>query len=114
MTQPNTPFFAPTQRQAVTGVDPLEHSSLDAELEIHIEDAHWQYRTAYERWEMHRLPHDRDEAVLHLHRLNTALLARSAAVQAQRHAEFEQRITEQVAFFNSGAALAMAQRWRAA
>ena len=86
----------------VTGGD-LSH----AELESHIEDAHWQYRTAYERFQLHGNPCDRDEALQHLHRMNTAILARSAAVQAARHAEFEDRISQGVDFFQSKYALAL-------
>jgi hypothetical protein len=75
--------------------------SLDHELELHIEDAHHQYRIAYERFELHGCPHDRDEALLHLHRMNEAIVARSPAVLAARHAEFEQRISEGVDYFQS-------------
>lgn len=49
----------------------------ELEHEIHIEDCHHQYRIAYERHELHGNPHDRDEALLHLHRMNQAILARS-------------------------------------
>jgi hypothetical protein len=75
--------------------------SIEEELELHIEDAHYQYRIAYERFELHGNPNDRDEALLHLHRMNAALMARSPAVQAARHAEFEQRISEGVDYFQS-------------
>lgn len=77
------------------------YPSVDDELELHIEDAHYQYRTAYERFELHGCPHDRDEALLHLHRMNAALLARSPEALAARHAAFEQRISQGVDFFNS-------------
>lgn len=77
---------------------------IDEELELHIEDCQWQYLTAYERFQMHGNPHDRDEALLHLHRMNEAILARSPAVKAARHAQFEQDLQEQVAYFASEAA----------
>jgi hypothetical protein len=71
----------------------------DEELEIHIEDCHWQYRTAYERFQMHGNPNDRDEALLHLHRMNAAILARSPAAQAARWAEIQQSIDDGVGYF---------------
>lgn len=79
----------------------------DLELELHIEDAQHQWQAAYERYQLHGNPHDRDEALQHLHRMNQAILSRSPAVQAQRHAQFEQHLTEQHAFFISEAAQAM-------
>ena len=60
----------------------------DTEREIHIEDSAHQWRMAYERFQMYGLPADRDEALQHLRRMNEDILGRSAAVQAQRHAEF--------------------------
>jgi hypothetical protein len=71
----------------------------DEELEIHIEDCHWQYRTAYERFQMHGNPNDRDEALLHLHRMNAAILARSPAAQAARWAEIDRSIDERFDYF---------------
>lgn len=102
--------FTPCRSSAAVrdGIESLQGLS-DAEQEIHIEDAHWQYRTAYERFEMHGCPCDRDEALQHLHRMNAAILARSPAVQAQRHAELEQRITDGCDFFQSPYALALGQ-----
>jgi hypothetical protein len=101
--------FVAAQQSADAGCKDCEHrgavcreagSALaDDELEIHIEDAHWQYRTAYERFQLHGCPCDRDEALLHLHRMNTAILARSAAIQAARHAAFERRLDEGVDYF---------------
>lgn len=64
-------------------------SSLDDELEIHIYDCERLYRMAYERFQLHGLPHDREEAVQHLHNMNQAILARPPAVQVLRHAAFE-------------------------
>lgn len=77
----------------------------DDELELHIEDCQWQYLTAYERFQLHRNPHDREEALLHLHRMNEAIRARSPGVQAARHAAFERQLTEQVAYFASESAM---------
>lgn len=79
---------------------------IDDELEIHIEDAEHQYLMAYERFQLHGNPHDRDEALLHLHRMNAAILARSPGLQALRHAAFERAL--QVDFFG-----AMGERDRA-
>jgi hypothetical protein len=92
-----------------------ERALSDDELEIHIEDCAHQWMTAYERFQLHGSPHDRDEALLHLHRMNTAILARSPAVQACRHADFEQRLVEQIDYFQSEHALALGRTtWRAA
>ncbi len=77
---------------------------MDFELEVHIEDSQHLYLMAYERFQMHRNPHDREEAMQHLHRMNTAILARSPAEQARRHAEFERDLTERFAYFDSQAA----------
>lgn len=85
---------------------------IDDELEIHIEDCHWQYRTAYERFQMHGSPHDRDEALLHLHRMNTAILARSPAARAAIRAEYERSLDDSVGFFGSPASVAMGQLGR--
>lgn len=103
----------PCRGEAASAVgEPLRRADLDDELEQHIDDSHWLYRTAYERFQLYGNPHDRDEALLHLHRMNKAILARSEAVQAQRHAAFEQRITEGVDFFQSSYALALGQQVR--
>lgn len=74
-------------------------TSQDQEREIHIEDCAHQWRMAYERFQMHGNPHDRDEALQHLNRMNEAILGRSAAVQAQRHQEFEQRLADGLDYF---------------
>lgn len=74
-------------------------TSQDQEREIHIEDCAHQWRMAYERFQMHGNPHDRDEALQHLHRMNEAIRGRSAAVQAQRHQEFEQRLADGLDYF---------------
>ena len=76
----------------------------DTEREIHIEDSAHQWRMAYERFQMYGLPADRDEALQHLHRMNEAIMGRSAAVQAQRHAEFEQRLAEGIDYFATAGA----------
>ncbi len=73
----------------------------DDELEQHIDDCHWLYRTAYERFELWGLPSDRDDALLHLHAMNTAILARSPQAQAERHAAFERRLDEGVDYFQA-------------
>jgi len=87
-----------------------EQGALDEELEQHIRDCEWQWQRAYARFQAHQCPHDRDEALLHLHRMNVAILARSPAVQAARHAAFERAITEQCAYFISDAAASLGQR----
>jgi hypothetical protein len=74
---------------------------LNHELELHIEDAQHLYLMAYERFQLHGLPHDRDEAVEHLHRMNAAILARPAVVQMERHAAFERRLDAGLDYFNS-------------
>lgn len=71
----------------------------DDEREIHIEDSQHLYLVAYERFQMYGLPTDRDEALQHLHRMNEAIRGRSAAVLAQRHAAFEQRLAEGIDYF---------------
>jgi DNA-binding GntR family transcriptional regulator len=103
-------FFLPTRRKECPTAGDLS----DAELEQHIDDSHWLYRTAYERFLTNNNPHDRDEALAHLRRMNQALLARSAAVQAARHAAFEQRITEGVDYFQSRHAIELGQQFRRA
>ena len=79
---------------------PTQRVSLDDELELHIEDCEHQYLIAYERFRLWGNPHDRDEALLHLHRMNEAILSRSPTVQAARHAEFERRLDEGVDYFS--------------
>lgn len=86
----------------------------DDELEQHIDDLQWLYLTAYARYEAHHSPHDRDEALYHLHLMNEAILARSPAAQAARHAEFERRISEGVDYFQSDHALELGRRYRRA
>jgi hypothetical protein len=77
----------------------------DEELECHIEDCQHLWMTAYERFQLYGDPNDRDEALLHLHRMNEAILARSPAVQAARHAAFEQRLDDGIDYFQSTHAL---------
>ena len=76
----------------------------DTERELHIEDSAHQWRMAYERFQMYGLPADRDEALQHLHRMNEAILGRSAAVQAQRHQAFELRLAEGIDYFATAGA----------
>lgn len=92
-------------REPQSEVSELLQNSFEDELEFHIEDSQWLYLTAYERFQLYGLPHDRDEALLHLHRMNLAILARSPAVQAARHAEFERLVCEQVSYFTSDHAM---------
>jgi hypothetical protein len=73
----------------------------DLEHELHCEDCEHLYLMAWERWELYRCPHDRDDAVLHLHRMNVAILSRPLAVQMARHAAFEQRLDEGCDFFGA-------------
>lgn len=84
-----------------------ERSVPDDELEIHIEDCEHLYLMAYERFRQYGCPHDRDDALLHLHRMNVAILCRSPAAQAARHAAFEQRLADGIDFFQSRMALDM-------
>lgn len=81
----------------------------DAELEQHIQDTCWLWQRAYARFQAHGNPADRDEAELWLHAQNEAILMRSPAVLAARHAAFERRISEGVDFFQSEQALSMGQ-----
>ena len=83
---------------------------LDHELEEHIRDCEWQWQRAYARFQAHGCPHDRDEALQHLHRMNQAILARSPAVQAERHAAFERTVTERFAYFISEHAQQLGKR----
>jgi hypothetical protein len=71
----------------------------DDELEIHIEDCQHLYLMAYERFLAYGCPHDRDDALLHLHRMNVAILSRSPAAQAVRHAAFERRLADGIDYF---------------
>lgn len=89
-------------------------SRLDHELEVHIEDCQQQYLWAYERFQAHGNPHDRDEALLHLHRMNQAILARPDAIQAARHAAFEREIDDGVGYFSSEHAQQLGRQARAA
>jgi len=86
----------------------------ERELELHIEDAQQQYLWAYERFQDHGNHHDRDEALLHLHRMNQAILARSPAVQAARHAAFERTVDEGVGYFTSEHARQLGLQYRRA
>ncbi len=79
----------------------LSRTLSDFEHELHCEDTEHLFLMAWERWELYRCPHDRDEAVLHLHRMNVAIQSRPAAVQAARHAEFERRLDEGCDFFGA-------------
>lgn len=79
----------------------------DAEREAHIEGLDLRWQAAYARHQAYELPADRDEALMWLHMRDKAILERSKAVRAARHAEFEQRITEGVDFFQSAYAQAL-------
>lgn len=74
---------------------PFRGELSELELEIHIEDCAYLWRMAYERFLQFGSPHDRDEALLHLHRMNEAILARSPEVQEARHAAFERQLRGQ-------------------
>ena len=105
MTHSHLRRIAPARSKAL----PCGMTPEDVELEIHIEDTQQQYLWAYERFQEHGNPHDRDEALLHLHRMNQAILARSPAVQAARHAQFEREMLERDAYFLSEHAQALGQ-----
>jgi hypothetical protein len=72
----------------------------DDELEQHIDDLAWSWRTAYARFEAHGLPADRDEALMLLHLHNEAVMSRSPAAQAARWAEINRSIDEGVGYFS--------------
>lgn len=85
----------------------------DVEHAAHILDCERLWRAAYAEFEAHGNPSDRDEALLHLHRMNEAILGRSAAMQAQRHAEFERMLDEGCDYFQvQGARDALMQQRR--
>lgn len=86
------PFFA--------HMDPL-HPLTAGELEAHIQTCDELWQAAYAKFQAHGLPHDREEALQHLHRRDAAILARSPAVQAARHAAFEERLSAGLDYFNS-------------
>jgi hypothetical protein len=71
----------------------------DDELEQHIDDLAWGWRTAYARFQEHDIPADRDEALMLLHLHNQAVLSRSPAAQAARWAEIERAIDESSNYF---------------
>jgi hypothetical protein len=81
----------------------------NAELEQHIRSCELRWRAAYHRFQQTGLDADRQEAVLWLHQQNQAILSRSEAEQARRHAEFERHLDERFAFFNSDAAADIAR-----
>jgi hypothetical protein len=82
----------------------------DDELEQHIDDLAWSWRTAYARFQEHGLAADRDEALMLLHLHNRAVLARSPAAQAARWAEIERAIDDGVGYFDACGAAARARR----
>lgn len=106
-TQPGCGFREYEALQRVGAALHAARELSDDELEFHIEDCQHLYLMAYERFLAYGCPHDRDEALLHLHRMNTAILSRSPAAQAARHAAFEQRLSDGVDFFQSRMALDM-------
>jgi hypothetical protein len=71
----------------------------DDELEQHIDDLAWSWRTAYARFEEHGIAADRDEALILLQLHNRAVLSRSPAAQAARWAEIERAVDEQCNYF---------------
>lgn len=80
----------------------------DDELELHIAHCGQLFQHAYERFQAYGDPAERDAALLWLHHQNEAMLARSPAVQAARHAEFERRLVDEgLDYFQSDAALAL-------
>jgi hypothetical protein len=76
----------------------------DDELEQHIDDLAWSWRVAYDRFQRYSLPADRDEALMLLHLHNRAVMSRSPAVQAARHAQFERDLEERCNYFGTRAA----------
>lgn len=97
-------------RQALRRIQPARMQA--SELETHIADCERLWRAAYQRFQDHGNPHDRDEALLHLHRQNEAILARSPAVQAARHAAFERTVDEGVGYFTSEHARQLGMQYR--
>lgn len=83
-----------------------------AELEQHLNDCERLWWTAYERFQQHHNPHDRDEALLWLHEQNKAILERSRRLGAARHAAFERRYSERNDYFQSEHALALGRQVR--
>jgi hypothetical protein len=73
----------------------------DEELEQHIDDLAWSWRTAYDRFQTHGVRADREEALMLLRLHNRAVLARSPAAQAARWAEIEEAIDNGVGFFDA-------------
>lgn len=86
----------------------------DLELEVHIYDCERLWRATYQSFQEFGNPHDRDEALLHLHRMNEAILGRSQAIQAQRHAEFERALDDGVDYFQTQGRVARDSMRRAA
>lgn len=86
----------------------------DTEHELHIFDCERLWRASYQRFQDFGSPHDRDEALLHLHRMNEAILGRSQSIQDRRHAQFEQHITDGVDFFQSPYAMELSRQARRA
>ena len=104
---------SPCAPQHKVGADRHAHLSL-AELEQYIGVCEGLWRAAYERFQQHGNPPDREEAVLWLHAQNEAILERSRRVGAARHAEFEQRYSEGNDYFQSAHALALGRQLRGA
>ena len=81
----------------MTPTKPIEAS----ELEAHISDSERLMLAAYARFQASGNPADRTEAMEHLQRMSAAILSRSPADQAARHAAFEREIDEGVGYFSS-------------
>lgn len=79
----------------------MEHQISDAEHEAHIQGLDQRWQAAYSRHQAHGMPADREDALMWLHMRDKAILARSKAVKAARHAEFERRLDEGVCYFSS-------------
>lgn len=83
-----------------------------AELDQHIADCGWHLECSYARFQAHGAPHDRDAALQWLHLQNEALAARNRLTGAKRHAEFEDRISAGLDYFQSEHALALGRQVR--
>lgn len=81
-----------------------------SEMNQHIADCGWHMECAYARFQAHGDPHDRDAALQWLHLQNEALAARHRLAGAQRHAEFEERISAGLDYFQSEHALALGRQ----
>lgn len=79
------------------------------EIQAHVDTCGQLMLEAYARFQTSRDPADREEARKWMQVLHQAIRARNERVGGERHAAFEQRLSQGLDYFNSEHALALAR-----